>query len=300
MAQSKTIQIISAPSILGLKPGGVEKLPESLLANDLLEKLNCEKPVLSIPSLNSQYSFERDTETNCLNAGSIRDFSLALNDEVTKSLEHSNFSLVLGGDCSILIGIMPALKQNGNYGLIYCDAHADFYQPEKSVTGEVADMNLAILTGRGPDILTDINQQQPYVSDEHVIHIGQRDGEETRKYGSQDIKNTGIKCFDLEYIINAGLADTMPKIFREMSAMDVKGFWIHFDTDVLADKENPAVDYRLPDGLSFVECGFLLEDLLATNRIVGMSVTIFNPDLDNDEGKIAQQLTQLISDSFVK
>jgi arginase len=298
MNQFETIQIISAPSILGLKPGGVEKLPESLLSNGLVEKLNCQKPVLSIPTLNSQYSFERDKETHCLNTKSLRDFSLALSEEISKSLDNSNFSLVLGGDCSILLGIMPALKEKGNFGLIFCDAHADFYQPEKSITGEVADMGLAIITGRGPDILTNINQQKPYVLDEHVIHIGQRDWEQANKYGSQDIKNTAIKCFDLEKIINAGVVDTIQKIIREMAAMNVRGFWIHFDTDVLADEENSAVDYRLPGGLSFVESGILLEKLLSTNRIVGMSVTIFNPALDNKEGTIAQQLTQMLSESF--
>lgn len=58
-------------------------------------------------------------------------------------------------------------------GLIFLDANADFYEPEKSITGEVADMDLAIVTGRGPELLTNINDQRPYLRDENVIHIGQ-------------------------------------------------------------------------------------------------------------------------------
>ncbi|CAN5501775.1 hypothetical protein BH23BAC1_BH23BAC1_25200 [soil metagenome] len=65
----------------------------------------------------------------------------------------------MGGDCSIHIGIMSALKEKGNYGLIFLDTHADFYAPEQSITGEVADMDLAIVTGRGPEILNNINNQ---------------------------------------------------------------------------------------------------------------------------------------------
>jgi arginase len=38
----------------------------------------------------------------------------------------------------------------------FIDGHSDFYQPEASPTGEVADMELAIVCGRGPDILTNI------------------------------------------------------------------------------------------------------------------------------------------------
>jgi arginase family enzyme len=32
---------------------------------------------------------------------------------------------------------MPALKAKGNYGLIFLDAHADFYQPENPLPGKL-------------------------------------------------------------------------------------------------------------------------------------------------------------------
>lgn len=64
---------------------------------------------------------------------------------------------MLGGDCSILLGNLLALRHRGRYGLFFIDGHADFYQPEASLTGEVADMDLAIASGRGPDVLTNID-----------------------------------------------------------------------------------------------------------------------------------------------
>ena len=79
-----------------------------------------------------------------------------------------------------------------------------------------------------------------------------------------------------------------------MDRMHVQGFWIHFDTDVIADEENWAVDYRLPGGLSFNECEKLLKGLLDTRQIVGMSVTIFNPDLEDNEQTISKKLTELL------
>ena len=72
------ISIISAPSILGLKPSGVERLSESLLAAGLAEKLKSEHPVISVPTLNTLYNNKRDPETNCLNPKSMRDFSVTL------------------------------------------------------------------------------------------------------------------------------------------------------------------------------------------------------------------------------
>ncbi|MBC7875210.1 MAG: arginase family protein [Ferruginibacter sp.] len=277
------IEILSAPSILGLKPTGVEELGESLLAAGLAAKLKCIHPVIHVPTLNSLYNDKRDPETNCLNPIPLRDFFLTLGKAISATINNSRFPFVLGGDCSILLGIFSALKVKANYGLIFLDAHADFYEPEKSITGEVADMDLAILTGRGPALLTNINHQRPYVKNENVIHIGQRDWEETRKYGSRDIRETTINCIPLADIESKGMHNTCTEVLQTMNQIDVEGFWIHFDTDVLSDEINPAVDYRLPGGLQFQQTEYLLRTLLLTGRITGISVTIFNPKLDPDK-----------------
>ena len=291
------IEIISAPSILGLKPSGVEKLGESLLASGLAENLGSPHPVIHVPTLNKLYNNTRDPETNCLNAKSIRDFSLTLGKAVSDTINKKRFAVVFGGDCSILLGIMPALKPKGTYGLIFLDAHADFYEPGKSITGEVADMDLAIITGRGPELLTNINNLQPYVKDENVIHIGQRDEGETKKYRSQDIRKTTIKCFSLSDIEKKGMNAIIAEVLEHIKRLEVEGFWIHFDTDVLSDEINPAVDYRLPKGLQFEQVEDLIKRLLLTGRMAGISVTIFNPKLDSN-GRISRNITESLGRAF--
>lgn len=299
---SLNVEIISAPSILGLRHTGVENLADSLLHAGLAKKLGA--PVTHVPTLNDVYNAKRDPVTNCLNPSLLKDFSITLSKAVAEVAhfpitsnkaitDDAHFPIVLGGDCSILLGIMPALKAKGTYGLIFIDAHADFYEPEKSVTGEVADMDLAIVTGRGPDILTDINGFRPYVKDEHVIHIGQRDEEETRKYGSREIRETAITCFSLAEIRNSGIDKIITTVLQYITTLKLDGYWVHFDTDVLADTINPAVDYRLPGGLLFEEVTTVIRQLLAANNVAGMSVTCFNPALDAD-GSIAKGITSCI------
>lgn len=291
------VEIISAPSVLGLSPSGVERLGESLLACGLAERLHVKRPVIYVPALNDRYSRQRDADTHCINTAAIKEFSVSLGNALSESVNNGCFPLVLGGDCSILLGIMPALKSKGTLGLIFLDAHADFYEPEKSITGEVADMDLAMVTGRGPEVLTNLQGHKPYVKDENVIHIGQRDWEETRKYGSQDIKKTNIKSFGLEYIEKKGITITAEELLQHAKRLQVEGLWIHFDTDVLSDEVNPAVDYRLPGGLQFSEVEYLIKALLSTGRIVGMSVTIFNPALDT-ERTVAKNITETLARAF--
>lgn len=291
------IQLIAAPSILGLRPSGVECLADSLLACALAERIKSEQPVIRIPLLNHLYDPQRDVQTGCLNTKPLFEFSASLAHALTPVISQKQFAVVLGGDCSILLGIMPALKAKGDYGLLFLDAHSDFYTPGTSPTGEVADMDLAILTGRGPELLTNIDGLRPYVKEENVVHIGQRDQEETIRYDAPDIRKTGIQCISLAAIREKGLESSMHDVLYHIRARDLPGWWIHFDTDVLSDTANPAVDYRLPDGLLFEEVTFILEQLLSTGRIAGVSVTIFNPALDTS-GLIAKNITACLAQAL--
>jgi arginase len=293
----KEIQIVVAPSILGLKPTGVEKLPDALLSRGLKEKLNAKSDLITVSTYNDRYSTTRNPSNGVINNDIQTKFLTSLHSTIYSNLDSSPFQLVLGGDCSILIGVMSALKAKGTFGLFFLDAHADFYEPEKSLTGEAADMDLAIITGRGPDLLSDKNKKTRYVEDGHIFHIGQRDIEETKKFRSQDIRSTGIHCFDASFIEAQGVDTMLGLIEDSCEKIFTDGFWIHFDTDVLSDAVNPAVDYRLPDGLTLEMCENILKNLLNRYQVVGMTITIFNPMLDQG-GKIADQLTESLTRIF--
>ena len=60
--------------------------------------------------------------------------------------------------------------------------------------------------------------------------------------------------------------------------------WIHLDVDVLDDAVMPAVDSRQSDGLSYAELELLLRPLLDSRMVVGMNVTIYDPERDRDGG----------------
>ena len=275
--------IIDAPSILGLRPTGVQYLPEALKAAGLTTKLKAKYAgqVLSLP-----YNSERDKSTLLLNPDTIRAFSLQLAGKVISVVHKKQFPIVLGGDCSILIGNLLALRQmcssaSGRYGLFFMDGHADFYQPEASLTGEVADMDLAIVSGRGPDILTDIEGLKPLVLDQDIVVFGYRDGSQAASYGSQDVYETNMNVFDLERVNTLGITHAASLAIEKLMNDDLAGFWIHLDADVLDDAIMPAVDYRLDGGgLSFSDLSELLKIILGSECAVGMDITIFNPLLD--------------------
>ena len=136
---------LEAPSILGLRPNGVEKLPEVLLGHGLCERVQGRRAGRVVPD--APYDPKRDPETLTLNARAIADYTRKLADAVAPLLDDGAFPVVLGGDCSIVLGPALALHRRGRYGLLFIDGHADFYQPEANPNGEAASMDFAFVTG---------------------------------------------------------------------------------------------------------------------------------------------------------
>jgi arginase len=270
--------LIEAPSVLGLKPTGVEKLPERLLSHGLAEALHARHAArLDVPP----YSFERDAQTQTLNASAIAAWSPKLADAVGEVIDAGEFPVILGGDCSIVLGSTLALRRRGRYGLLFIDGHADFYQPEVNPNGEAASMDLAFATGHGPDLLTDLEGRGPLVRDEDAFVFGYRDAEEQAQYHSQPLPPSMGAC-DLATVRELGVEKAVQIAVSRLTRAGLDGFFIHLDADVLNDEIMPAVDYRLPGGLTWDELRITLQHALDSGRAVGLEVAIYNPNLDAD------------------
>jgi arginase len=281
---SMTWSIIEAPSTLGLSPSGVQDLPDALRAAGLDAGLRAHGSVRVEPA---PYDDRRDHETSMLNPVALVDYTRRLADAVGASLDRGERPLVLGGDCSILLGNLLALARRGRYGLLFLDGHADFYQPEANVNGQAASSELAFATGRGPTLLTCFDDYYPLIRDEQIVALGIRDATEAASYGSQPLP-ASLRAYDLSTSRRLGVDRATTQALEHLRGSP-DGIWIHFDADVLDDDVMPAVDYRLPGGLSWAEAERILSIALAGGAIVGMDVTIFNPRLDPDNS-IARSL----------
>jgi arginase len=286
--------VIEAPSVLGLFPRGVEHLPDALLEAGLADALDARRAARVEPP---PYDERRDPATGLLNPEGLRDYALELADATGEVLDGGETPVVLGGDCSILLGNLLALSRRGRHGLLFLDGHADFYQPDAEPNGEAASMDLALATGRGPAVVSDLDGRGALVRDEDVVVLGRRDAEEANAAGSRRIEDTPITVLDLPAVRARGAEAAARDAVDHLSRTELDGFWIHLDCDVLDDAVMPAVDYRLPGGLSWDELGTVVATAMETGRAVGVEVTIFNPVLDTD-GAITQSLVSCLVDAL--
>jgi len=276
--QTRRYAILEAPSTLGLSTDGVERLPGRLLELGLADRIHARRAGrLSVPPKDPR----PDPATLVLNAGTIASWSPTLADAVAQVLDAGEFPIVLGGDCTIVLGSMLALRRRGRYGLFFIDGNADFFQPEAEPNGEGASMDLALVTGHGPALLTDLEGRRPLVRAEDTVAFAFRDHEDQAQFGSQPLPAELMAC-DLPTIRRLGVEAAARAAIDHLTRAGLDGFFIHLDADCLDDAVMPAVDFRVPGGLSWDELSTALRLILASGKAVGMEVTIYNPRLDED------------------
>ena len=126
------IEVLGTPfNGLG-SPPGIENPADGLRQAKLLPLLESEgHSVTDLGDLSGfQFQEIRDPETQIKDLDLWIDMSNALSTKLEVILERESFPLLLGGDCSMLVGILSAFaRRDTKVGLIFLDGHADFHSP---------------------------------------------------------------------------------------------------------------------------------------------------------------------------
>jgi arginase len=204
------------------------------------------------------------------------------------------FTLLLGGDCSIVLGALLGARHAGHsrLGLVYVDAHADFATPQTSRTGSAASMCLALALGHGDTPLAHLDDDGSLVRGEDVVLIGRRDDGEEFWYGEDVLRKSPVLDLTHATVRKTGVTEAARATIERL-APNVDGFWIHVDADVLDPSVVPAVDSPEPGGFSLKELGDLLTPLATHPAALGLELTIYDPALDPDRSSAAR-LTALL------
>lgn len=221
----------------------------------------------------------RDPETGWLDFGDVLEMSTEVRVRVGEIAARGQIPVVLGGCCTLVPAALAGARDGGgDCGLAFVDGHMDTYEGDTSPTGEGADMPVAAAIGRGPQALLD-RLGGPVVAPDRVSLVGYRDPDEAADV--PPLAELGIgHARDRESLRDADPGAVGAEIERELAGEG--RFWLHLDVDVLDEREFPATDYLMPDGLGVAELERLLEPLLASLALAGIDVTCFNPDKDPD------------------
>jgi arginase len=299
---SRRIELIAAPSSLGLRPNEHGREPETwsapavLLGTGLAALLDAPVSQLEHPV----YEFTPQPGTRIRNGQSIRRFSLDLAARVADVRAREAFPIVLGGDCSILLGCLTGARRSGGKGLVHIDGHSDYFHPGNYDTskrlGTAAGMDLALATGRGEMLLTDWpGVDGPLADESDTCQVGEREADtDAFRAAYGDIERTKITRITIQQLLTRGSANVAETLVHWIEARNLEAAWLHVDLDVLDQASLPAVDSPGTPGLDFEGLESLLATLVSSGRVAGIDFSIYDPGLDPGHAH-AKRIAQCIA-----
>jgi arginase len=298
---NRSIVVVGAPTSIGIRtydsgePRHLDRAPGVFRELDLVRRLGASDLGDVIPPPYRDYV---PPVGRARNEAEVDAYCRTLGERVAEATRDGRFAVVLGGDCSIVLGSLLGARKTaeGSVGLVYVDAHADFGTHEESHTGSVASMCLALAVGRGDTPLARLTGDAPLVRGKDVVLIGRRDAAEPW-YGHAALAASPILDIPGAALSDRGVADvaaaTLKRLTSTGSSEEPRGFWIHLDADVINPTVMPAVDSPESGGPTIKELVDLLTPLARHPRALGLELTIYDPGLDADRS-CANRLVSLL------
>jgi arginase len=296
--KSARIALIGVPSSAGARMAGQEQAPRRLRAAGLVQKLaSVGLDVTDLGDL-TEVSFSLDPENPKLqNLHKVLGVLTEVTGAVDSAVRNQDWPLVIGGDCSITIGVLAALvKHCPDFGLIYLDGDVDLNTPETTLSGIIDGMVIAHVVGWGADELRNFGPRCPLLEQRDIALFGY-----SVQAGGLDpveielLRGRQLLTYPLEEIVG-DVADAARNALARLESNKEK-FLVHFDVDVIDFRDFPAVDVPHRPGLTLTQTIEVLRVFASSPKAAGLVVSEFNADQDPD-GILAQTLVCAIQSAL--
>jgi arginase len=191
----------------------------------------------------------------------------ALADATARIVRQGVRPLAIVGDCCQTIPVMAGLEKAGlSPSIIWLDSHGDFNTWDTTPSGFLGGMPLAMLTGRGDQRLMQAVGLAP-IADTRVVLADGRD------------LDPGERA-----LVEASKIAVVGHV-ADLDAASLPGgpLYLHFDTDIIDATDAPAFHYPVAGGPTASDMSNVIARILATGRVVAMSVTAaWDADKDAD------------------
>jgi len=288
----RSIGVIGIPYNVGWKGEGIDEGPAALRKAGIVTQLSQVADVVAdLGDVKANLPLRDDTNPRLLNPYQVVAVCKAVAPRVKSACEQGHFPLILGAEDSIIMGIIEGLKQGirETIGLIYLDAHGDFNTPETTPSGLIGGMDVAMLAGHGPDLLTKIFGQKPQLLEEQISIFGARDLDPSER---EMLRESKVHLYTMDKIRELGPEHAMKEATKKLLRASRK-IYVHIDIDVLDPNEIGATQLPVPGGLGLTECSNALRVVSQSGKLCGLAVMVFNPHKDPN-GEEAMKLNQLI------
>jgi arginase len=280
----KRLSIIGVPSSAGAYAPGQEKAPDALRASGLIRFLGDQHVTVNdkgnVPGF--RWTVDRQN-TRAMNVKAVAEVSRAVAHKVNQCVANDEKVIVLGGDCSIELGVVAGcLQKSESLGLIYIDLDTDLNTPHSVQDGALDWMGVAhLLNIEGSETeLTSLRKRTPMLFPNQIHFYGNGNME---PFEEDIIRRHQIR----EIRVDKVAADPVgtSRSVRETWTSQFEHILIHLDVDIL-----DFVDFQLAEncrrnvGLKLQELMSALEEFFKVPNWSVLTITEINPDHGEADG----------------
>ncbi len=288
--------LIGVPSSAGAHGPGQEKAPSALRNAGLLGALR--EAGVEIEDLGDLpvARFQPDpANRKRQNRSQVIKVARQVADRVAMAVERDLVPLVLGGDCTITLGVVAGLlRRQPDLGLIYFDGDADMTTPDTTHSGIFDSMGVSHLIGEGDPEVAHFGPRFPLLPPDRITLFGfhpyEVEPSEQRLLETSAIAQYPVTSLGDRPVARA--AEALGRLEERARAIAV-----HFDVDVMDSAEIPLANWPHYDALSFGDSMRCLRVFAGTPKLAALVVTEINPDHDPD-GLLVAQFVDAFADAL--
>ena len=286
----RRIGLLGVPSSAGAHWPGQEKAPRALREAGLVERLREAGLQVDDHGDLPRTRFRPDQGRHPQNLEAVAGVVGSVADRVEGAVRAGHVPLVVGGDCTIELGVLSGFIRAGeDPALLYFDGGVDLFTPATNPTGILDSMGVAHMVGE-PGVAEDLARIGPrylLMQDARIVLFGYEpnppeipvlERHSMPRYPAEVVRGRPGEVTAEAVALLEGRADR---------------FVVHFDVDVIDFVDFPVADVPQHNaGLRFDEAIASLGVFAASPAFGGLVITEFNPDHADENGELTARFVR--------
>jgi arginase len=289
---SKGWTLIGVPTSAGAHHAGQERAPAALRAAGLADRLRARGLTVAdagdLPVSVFAVDHERPSTRNL--AGVVK-VAREVADAVASAVESGLRPLVLGGDCTITLGVIAGFRHvHPGTRLAYVDGDVDLGAVSAESSGILDATGIWHLLGYGEPELAGLGGNPPLLDPSRLAIVG-CDPREVTEDGRRFLADHRVSYTDGPGLV----ADPEAAARKALAALAGREpMVVHFDVDVVDSGDLPLGNFpHYNSGVRLTDVGRCLRVLLADRSCAGLVLTEVNPTYDVDGSQLDRYLSAL-------
>ncbi len=292
MQRSDDWVLIGVPSSAGAHHAGQDRAPAALRAAGIIDRLQAGGLRISdAGDLPGSVFVVDHKHPRARNLAAVVAVARTVADAVAREVAAGRRPLVMGGDCTITIGVVAGFRRvHPGVGLAYVDGDADLGGLATDGSGILDATGIKHLLGDGEPELANLAGSLPLLDGSRLAMVGCDPREQT------DAGRAFLATRRVSYTEGPALAADPEGTARQaLAALGRSGpVVVHFDVDVVDSGDLPLGNFpHYGSGVRLEHAAACLRALLADPACAGLVLTEVNPSYDADGSQLDRYLTAL-------